>query len=189
MKKAIFLDRDGVINIDKNHVYKIEEFEFIDGVYKVLKFFQNMEYLIIVITNQSGIARGYYTEKDFNLLNNWMLEEFKKRGINITKVYYSPYHPIYGIGQYRKSTRCRKPNPGMILQAKDEFNIDLSKSILIGDQESDIQAGIKAGIKLNIFVKNGNRFNVKNTKPDYIINNIKDLILIMKGDAKWKILE
>ena len=181
MKKAIFLDRDGVINIDKHYVYKIEEFEFISGVFETLKFFQELKYLLIIITNQSGIGRGYYTEKDFHVLNNWMLKEFEKRGIKITKVYYSPYHPEHGVGQYRKTMFCRKPNPGMILQAKEEYNIDLNKSILIGDKESDIQAGINAGVKINILVNNGKKFNENNIESDYIIKSIKDTILFFQN--------
>ena len=93
MKKALFLDRDGVINKEKNYLYKIEDFEFIDGVFDTCRYFQDLGYLIIVITNQAGIARGKYTEKDFEILTTWMLKEFEKENITISKVYYCPHHP------------------------------------------------------------------------------------------------
>lgn len=150
MNRALFLDRDGVINVEKNYVYKIEDFEFIDGIFELTKYFQDKGYLIVVITNQAGIGRGYYTEEDFHKLNDWMIEQFKKRSITITEVYYCPYHPTHGIGEYLKDSFERKPNPGMILKASEKYNIDLSESVLIGDKDSDIKAGEAAGILKNI---------------------------------------
>lgn len=179
LNKALFLDRDGIINVEKNYVYKIEEFKFIDGVFDTLKFFQDRGYLLIIITNQSGIGRGYYTEEDFHVLNDWMIQEFEKRGVNITKVYYSPFHSEYGIEKYKRDSFCRKPNPGMILQAKEEFDIDLTESILIGDKETDIEAGINAGLKINILVGKSHKYNEIDIKADYIINNIKDIIRLL----------
>jgi len=149
--KAVFFDRDGIINVEKNYVYKIVDFEFINGIFELMQFFINDGYKIIVITNQAGIARGFYTEDDFNILTKWMCEKFSQKGIQITKVYYDPYHPD-GIGEYKKESFNRKPNPGMILQAKKDFNLDLEKCILIGDKESDIKAGVNAGIKDNILI-------------------------------------
>ncbi len=170
VKKALFLDRDGVINKEKNYLYKIEDFEFIDGVFESCKFFQDRGYEIIIITNQAGIARGYYTEEDFHRLNNWMLDEFKKRGINISKVYFCPHHP-----DFTGECECRKPNPGMILQAQKEFGLDLSSSILVGDKESDIKAGKNAGVGLNILVRSGHKVDEKNTQADLVLESIKDL--------------
>ncbi|MED0676150.1 HAD family hydrolase [Aneurinibacillus thermoaerophilus] len=152
--KALFLDRDGVINVEKNYVHKIEDFEFMDGIFETLRYFQEKGYLLIIITNQAGIGRGYYTEEQFHILNDWMLSEFEKEGIYITKVYYCPYHPEHGIGKYKRDSFDRKPNPGMILKSQKEFNIDLSKSILVGDKESDIQAGKRAGVNVNIIFSN-----------------------------------
>jgi len=155
MNKALFLDRDGVINIDKGYVHKIEDFEFIDGIFDICEFFQKEGFLIFIITNQAGIARSYYSEKIFQYLTNWMLKEFEKRGINITKVYYCPHHP-----DFTGKCKCRKPNPGMILTAKKEFDIDLENSILIGDKISDIEAGKNAGIGLNILFNQTNFRNL-----------------------------
>ncbi len=141
MKRALFLDRDGVINIEKDYLYKIEDFEFINGIFELCKYYQNLGFIIIVVTNQSGIARGYYTEDNFNKLTSWMLLEFSNNGIDIKKVYYCPHHPdISGV------CSCRKPNPGMLIDASEEFNIDLKNSILVGDKERDIEAGLSAGL-------------------------------------------
>jgi len=145
--KALFLDRDGVINIEKNYLYKISEFEFIDGIFDVCRYFQKLDYFIVVITNQAGIARGLYTEDDFIKLNNWMIGEFKSNNINITKVYYCPHHPEFGV-----ECECRKPRPGMILRAKAEIGIDLQNSILVGDKISDVEAGINAGVGRNYLI-------------------------------------
>lgn len=161
--KAVFLDRDGVINVEKNYVHKIEDFEFMDGIFDLLRYFQEKGYLLIIITNQAGIGRGYYTEEQFHILNTWMLKKFEEENIHITKVYYCPHHPKYGIGDYKKDSFDRKPNPGMILRAKSEFNIDLENCILIGDKESDIQAGLNAGIKMNILINSERWFKILST--------------------------
>tara|TARA_B100001057_G_C22533390_1_gene826648 strand:+ start:277 stop:816 length:540 start_codon:yes stop_codon:yes gene_type:complete len=150
MTKALFLDRDGVINYDLGYVYKISEFRFIEGIFNLLKEAIRMGYIIIVITNQAGIGRGYYTEKDFFILNSYMIKIFEDKGIKITRVFFSPYHPEFGIGKYKKNHSSRKPNPGMLIEAQKEFDIDMSKSILIGDKISDIKAGVSAGVKKNI---------------------------------------
>ncbi len=142
IQKALFLDRDGVINVEKDYLYKIEDFEFIEGIFELCKYFSEKDYKIIVVTNQSGIARGYYTEKDFQVLTLWMTQEFKNRNIIIEHVYYCPHHP-----EITGKCRCRKPEAGMLLNAAKDFNIDLSNSIIIGDKERDIQAGINAGLE------------------------------------------
>lgn len=145
--KAVFLDRDGTINIDKVYLYKPEEFEFIDGAVEGLKILYDLGYILIVVTNQSGIARGYYTEEECEKLNNFMNDELKKYGVEIKKSYYCPHHPEKGIGKYKKDCFCRKPNPGMILEGIEEFNIDVENSYIVGDKLSDAEAGMKAGVK------------------------------------------
>ena len=146
MNKALFLDRDGVINIDSGYVYKIEDFVFIDGIFQFCKQAIERDYLIVIVTNQGGIARGFYSMDEYIKLTKWMEDEFKKRGITITKTYFSPFHEDGIIPEYTGSSFDRKPNPGMILKAKDEFDIDLSKSILIGDKDTDIEAAKNAGV-------------------------------------------
>ncbi len=147
---AVFLDRDGVININYGYVHTPESFKFIDGVFDLARHAHNQSYKIIIITNQAGIARGYFTEEQFHRLTVWMCHLFAKAGAPIDRVYYSPYHPTAGLGKYLKDDFSRKPNPGMILQAQSDLGIDLGRSVLIGDNISDIQAGNKAGIGKNL---------------------------------------
>jgi len=141
-KPALFLDRDGVVNIEKNYLHKQEDFEFIEGIFELCRYYQERGYLLVVVTNQSGIARGYYTEMDFANLTFWMIDAFAERGVEISQVYHCPHHPdISG------ECECRKPHPGMLLKAAEELNIDLEDSVLIGDSERDIEAAHRAGLK------------------------------------------
>ncbi|MEC0227949.1 D-glycero-alpha-D-manno-heptose-1,7-bisphosphate 7-phosphatase [Paenibacillus alba] len=173
--KALFLDRDGVINVEKNYVYRIQDFEFQPHVFEVLQKFQSENYLLIIITNQAGVAKGYYSEEDFHILNNWMLEQFQKADVNITNVYYCPFH-LNGAPPYNQDSFNRKPNPGMIFAARDEFLIDLEASVLIGDQESDILAGINAGIKKNVLLTKVEQRGQK-TLANGIIHDISELVM------------
>lgn len=145
--KALFLDRDGTINVEKNYVFRKEDFEFIPGVLDIIRKYQDDGFLIIIITNQAGIARGYYSEDDYFILTEWMLGKFEEEGIKITKVYYCPHHPAF-----TGDCNCRKPKPGMITTALHEFNINPNLSILIGDKKSDILAGQNAGIRENHYI-------------------------------------
>lgn len=151
-RAAIFLDRDGVINHNHGYVHKRENFDFIDGIFDVARRAHELNYRLIVITNQAGIGRGYYTEDEFHHLTDWMCEQFLAEGAPIDRVYFSPYHPTAGIGIYLKDDYSRKPNPGMIFQARKDLDIELEGSVLIGDKASDIRAGIAAGIGTNILL-------------------------------------
>lgn len=137
MNKAIFLDRDGTINVEKHYLYKVEDFEFLPGVVEALKQLQRDGYMLIIITNQSGIARGYYTEADFQKLNDWMVTTLKEQGVMIAGVYYCPHLPDAEVEAYRKECSCRKPKLGMYQQAILDYNIQLSKSYAIGDKIRD----------------------------------------------------
>ncbi|WP_449246858.1 D-glycero-alpha-D-manno-heptose-1,7-bisphosphate 7-phosphatase [Desulfarculus baarsii] len=148
--KALFLDRDGVINIDIGYVFIPQDFVFIDGIFELCLAAVKKDYLLIVVTNQAGIGRGYYTEADFHHATKWMREAFAKNGIGISGVYFCPFHPEYGLGKYKLDAACRKPSPGMILQAALEHNINLQNSMLIGDKPSDIEAGKEAGVGRNV---------------------------------------
>jgi D-glycero-D-manno-heptose 1,7-bisphosphate phosphatase len=153
--KALFLDRDGVINVEKNYVYRIEDFEFMPGIFELCATAQALGYRLVVITNQAGIARGYYSEADYQRLTDWMLDEFRARGITIDRVYHCPYHPTAGIGEYRRDSFDRKPNPGMILKAEKALALDLLRSVLIGDMDTDIAAGRAAGVRYLLKLSNG----------------------------------
>jgi D-glycero-D-manno-heptose 1,7-bisphosphate phosphatase len=149
-RPALFLDRDGVINVDRAYVHKREDFEFIDGIFDLCRQARAFGYLIIVVTNQAGVGRGYYTEQDFAELTAWMCDIFSKEKASIDKVYFCPTHPESAIEQYRTESDFRKPAPGMILLAAKEFNISLHDSILVGDKISDVEAGFAAGVGHNI---------------------------------------
>ena len=145
MQKALFLDRDGVINIDHGYVSKIEDFEFTEGIFELLKLFLDKNYLLFIVTNQSGIGRGYYSQEDFLTLTSWMIEEFKKRDIKIVCVHYCPHAP-------EENCSCRKPKTGMIDEVLDKHNIILEKSWLIGDKQSDIDLAHNAEIANTIAI-------------------------------------
>lgn len=137
MNRAIFLDRDGTINVEKHYLHKIEDFEFLPGVIEGLKLLQDAGFLLIIVTNQSGIGRGYYSEEDFNVLTKWMMQILEQSGVKITQVYFCPHLPDAMIEKYRKDCDCRKPRLGMYLKAVEDYDIDLSQSYVIGDKIRD----------------------------------------------------
>lgn len=153
--KTLFLDRDGVINLDHGYLYQPEKFEFIPGVFEACRLFQDAGYQIVVVTNQSGIGRGYYTEDDFHHLTSWMVEQFENNGITILDVYFCPHHPKKANAPYLKQCDCRKPEPGMLLQAISEHDIAPEQSIMVGDKVGDVKAGISAGIQRQYLVTSG----------------------------------
>ncbi len=137
MNKALFLDRDGVVNIDCAYPHKPEQIIFSDGIFNLCKKALSKGYLLIVVTNQAGVAKGYFTEDDVKRLHDWMQQQFINQGIKIDAFYYCPFHPDAKVQRYKKHSDCRKPAPGMILQAAKDFDIDISKSLMVGDKESD----------------------------------------------------
>jgi len=163
--KTIFLDRDGVINKEVNYLHTIENFKFIDGVFNACRYFQLLGYEIVIISNQSGISRGYFNDKDYQILTKWMLEQFQLNSVKILDVLYCPHGP-------KSNCECRKPKPGMILKAKYDYNIDLSNSWLIGDKESDIKAAIAGKIKNTILVRSGHKINESTSSARFIIDSI-----------------
>jgi len=164
--KTIFLDRDGVINKEINYLHKIEDFEFIDGVFETCRYLISLDYQIIVITNQSGISRGYYTEKDFQIITEWMIAEFQKNDIIILDIFHCPHLP-------NSNCNCRKPKPGMLLDAKYKHNIDMQNSWLIGDKEIDIIAANSSGITNTILVKSGHKINEVDSNAKYFLESIQ----------------
>ncbi|MDO6718901.1 D-glycero-beta-D-manno-heptose 1,7-bisphosphate 7-phosphatase [Psychrosphaera sp. 1_MG-2023] len=153
--KILFLDRDGVVNVDHGYLYEPEKFEFIDGVFAGCKKFQQAGFQIIVITNQSGIGRGYYTEQDFANLSSWMIEQFAKNGIKILDVFYCPHHPEKANPPYLQHCDCRKPAPGMLLNAQQQHQVNMAKSIMVGDKGSDMKAAVNAGVGRKFLVTSG----------------------------------
>ena len=189
MKKAIFLDRDGTINVEKDYIYKSEDLVFEEGTIEALKILKNLGYILIVVSNQSGIARGYFTEEDLNIFNNNMNEILKKNGVEITEFYCCPHHPD-GIGEYKKVCECRKPNNKMIEDAIKKYNIDREKSYMIGDKTSDIGAGIKSNLK-TVLVKTG--YGLKDMEKidkneTLVCENLKDFSEVLKREKLNELL-
>lgn len=167
LRKALFLDRDGVVNVEKNYLHKIEDFELMEGILDVCRMYQDAGYLIIIVTNQSGISRGYYTEEDFTRLSQWMVEHFNQLGVTITHIYHCPHHEsIDGVCE------CRKPEPGMLLLAQKEYDLDMASSVMIGDNERDIEAAQKAGVGMNILLS----AEAVTSKANTIIHSLRELL-------------
>lgn len=150
--RAAFLDRDGVINIDSGYVCRRDEFVFVPRAVEACRILSRAGFKLFVVTNQSGIGRGYYTEEDFLRLTSWMQNEMASDGAPIEKVYFCPHHPDAKIERYRRVCRCRKPQPGMILDAIGEFGIDPARSVIFGDSPRDMEAGAAAGVRERILL-------------------------------------
>jgi len=163
--KTIFLDRDGVINKEVQYLHKIKDFIFHNGVFKACLHFQNLGYKIIIVTNQSGIARGYYSESAFQNLSAWMLERFEENNIRILDIFHCPHDE-------QSNCECRKPKPGMLLEAQYKYDIDMQKSWLIGDKEVDIIAANRADITNTILVKSGHKINEADSNAKHILDSI-----------------
>lgn len=186
MKKAIFLDRDGTLNIDYGYVHDIDHFHFIEGSIEALKALQEMEYALVLVTNQSGIARGYFTEEEFNQLTEWMDWSLEDRGVHLDGIYYCPHHPK-GAGKYKKECDCRKPKPGLLLEAMADLGIDPKKSIMIGDKLDDVIAGKQANVGTTVLVQTGKEVTEEIAiQADYVIDSIAYLPALIKEKISKK---
>jgi D-glycero-D-manno-heptose 1,7-bisphosphate phosphatase len=143
---AAFLDRDGVINFDSGYVHRVADFQFIPGVLSACRDLHVAGYKLIVVTNQAGIAHGHYDERAFEEITAWMSDRFLEAGAPLAGVYYCPHHPRGKVARFSRECGCRKPAPGLITQAVREHQIDISRSFLVGDKESDLEAAERAGI-------------------------------------------
>jgi D-glycero-D-manno-heptose 1,7-bisphosphate phosphatase len=146
-RRAVFLDRDGTINVEKNYLHKATDFEFIPGAQEAIKKLKDAGFLVVVVSNQSGIARGYFDETAVESLHQHIQEELANYGTSIDAFYFCPHHPVKGLGPYKVQCECRKGSPGMLLLAARDYDVDLSRSIMVGDKLADIEAGKRAGCK------------------------------------------
>ena len=169
LRRAVFLDRDGVINRDTGFVCRVEDFEFIAGVVEALQEIQQRGYLLFVVTNQSGIGRGYYTLDDYQRVNAWMLASLASNAVTVTGVYFCPHAPEAGCV-------CRKPAPGMILQAQREHGLDLLASWLVGDKPSDIEAAQRAGVGQTLLIRSSPDVDTSSVKPLFVGDSLRDMI-------------
>ncbi|PJC85458.1 D-glycero-beta-D-manno-heptose-1,7-bisphosphate 7-phosphatase [Vibrio sp. HA2012] len=154
-KPAVFLDRDGVINVDHGYVHDEHDFEFIDGVFEATKKLKEMGYLLVLVTNQSGVARDMFSEERFISLTQWMDWNFIDHGVEFDGIYYCLHHPEHGIGEYKQDCDCRKPKPGMFISARDYLKIDMANSVMVGDKAEDMMAAEAAGVGTKILVRTG----------------------------------
>ena len=145
--RALFLDRDGVVNVEVGYLYRSEEVTFVDGIFPLCRTAMQLGYRLIVVTNQAGIARGYYTEADFHTLMDFIQAELRVEQIELDAIYYCPFHPEHGIGQYKREHEDRKPGTGMLRRGAREFDLSLAESVMIGDRCSDIAAANAAGLR------------------------------------------
>ena len=152
--RALFLDRDGVVNEEVGYLHRIEEVRFVEGIFSLCRTAISLGYRLIVVTNQAGIARGFYTEADFHALMDFIQAELRTQGIRFDAVYHCPYHPEHGVGPYKREHEDRKPGTGMLRRGAREFDISLADSVMIGDRYSDIGAANAAGLR-QAFLING----------------------------------
>jgi D-glycero-D-manno-heptose 1,7-bisphosphate phosphatase len=151
-KRAAFLDRDGVINIDHGYVYRPEDFDFVPGVLEGARRLHDLNFALVVVSNQSGIGRGFFSEAQFHVLSDWMRQKFIAAGAPLSGVYFCPHHPTEARERYRRSCDCRKPAPGMLLSAAKDLQLDLAASAMFGDKPSDLEAALAAGVPVRVLL-------------------------------------
>lgn len=173
---AIFLDRDGTINVDHGYVHEIDNFQFIDGVIDAMRELKEMGFALVIVTNQSGIARGMYSEEQFMQLTEWMDWSLADRDIDLDGIYFCPHLPDASVKNYRQQCDCRKPQPGMILSAAEELDIDLAASYIVGDKIDDVMAGKAAGVGKTVLVRTGKPVTPEGeAAADWVIESLASL--------------
>ncbi len=175
LRKAVFLDRDGTINVEKEYLINPSDFEFLPGVPNALQKLQNAGFLLVIVSNQSGVARGYFTESQVDVLHQSMEKRLELFGVSFDGIYFCPHHPTSGQSKYLCDCECRKGKPGMLLTAAKELQIDLSQSFMIGDKIADIQAGHAAGCK-TFLVKTGYGKDFEVASRTYCSQVVDDLL-------------
>ncbi|WP_414147471.1 D-glycero-beta-D-manno-heptose 1,7-bisphosphate 7-phosphatase [Erwinia sp. BNK-24-b] len=173
---AIFLDRDGTMNVDHGYVHEIDNFQFIDGVIEAMRELKKMGFALVMVTNQSGIARGIFTEDTFMQLTEWMDWSLADREVDLDGIYYCPHHPEGTVEEYRQECDCRKPQPGMLLSAQKELNIDMAASYMVGDKIDDMLAGKAAGVGIKVLVRSGKAVMEEGENAaDWVLDSLADL--------------
>ncbi|EPF5871350.1 D-glycero-beta-D-manno-heptose 1,7-bisphosphate 7-phosphatase [Morganella morganii] len=182
---AVFLDRDGTINVDTGYVHKVDDFQFIENAIEAMQSIKQMGYALIIVTNQAGIARGMYTEDQFMHLTEWMDWSLADRGVDLDGIYYCPHHPEGTIEEFRQVCNCRKPAPGMLLDAQKYLKIDMGNSYMVGDKLDDMLAGRAAEVGTTVLVRTGKPVTEDaEAAADIVINSIADLPALLKPVQK-----
>jgi D-glycero-D-manno-heptose 1,7-bisphosphate phosphatase len=152
-QRALFLDRDGVVNEEVGYLHRAEEVRFVDGIFSLCRTAMRLGYRLIVVTNQAGIARGYYSEADFQALMTSIRAELRAEGVELDAVYFCPFHPEHGVGEYKREHEDRKPGTGMLRRGVTEFGVELSESVMVGDRCSDVAAANAAGLRQAFLIR------------------------------------
>ena len=182
---AIFLDRDGTINVDHGYVHEIDEFEFIDGVIDAMRELKKMGYALIIVTNQSGIARGKFTEAQFETLTEWMDWSLADRDVELDGIYYCPHHPQGTVKSIVRSATVVNRIPGMFISARDFLHIDMAASYMVGDKIEDMQAAAAANVGTKVLVRTGKPVTPEaENAADLVINSLADLPMAIKSSKK-----
>lgn len=182
---AVFLDRDGTINVDTGYLHEIDDFQFIENAIEAMQAIKQMGYALIIVTNQSGIARGMFTEDQFMHLTEWMDWSLADRGVDLDGIYYCPHHPEGTVEEFRQECNCRKPAPGMLLDAQKFLKIDMSNSYMVGDKLDDMLAGRAAEVGTTVLVRTGKLVTEDaEAAADIVINSIADLPALLKPVQK-----
>jgi D-glycero-D-manno-heptose 1,7-bisphosphate phosphatase len=181
-KSALFLDRDGVINVDHGYVFEVEKFQFVPGIFELTRFVANeLGWPIVVVTNQSGIGRGLFDEKAYEAITKWMCDQFVAAGSPLTRVYHCAYHPTHGVGRYRQDHPWRKPKPGMLLQAAADYDIDVKSSVMIGNSLGDVEAGSAAGVGLLIRLDPDSPRNEQFMPAHHTVKDLGEALLLLRS--------
>ena len=184
-KIAVFLDRDGVINQDTGYVSCVDDFHFIDGAIEALQILKQKGYCLVLVTNQSGIARGYFSEKQFMHLTEWMDWSLADHDVDLDGIYYCPHHPQGTVEAYRQTCDCRKPHPGMFISAQEFLHIDMAASFMVGDKLEDMQAAAAAGVGTKVLVRTGKPVTPEaENAADWVITSLADLPKEIKKHQK-----
>lgn len=179
---AIFLDRDGTLNVDHGYVHEIDRFEFIDGAIDAMRELKEMGFALVLVTNQSGIARGIFTEAQFEQLTEWMDWSLADRGVDLDGIYYCPHHPEGQVEAFRQTCDCRKPQPGMLISARDFLHIDMAASYMVGDKLEDMLAAKAADVGTKVLVRTGKPVTAEaESEADWVINSLADLPAAIKS--------
>ncbi|MCC8368059.1 D-glycero-beta-D-manno-heptose 1,7-bisphosphate 7-phosphatase [Xenorhabdus sp. PB61.4] len=182
---AVFLDRDGTINIDHGYVHEIDNFQFIDGTIEAMLELKKMGYALVLVTNQSGIARKMFTEDQFLQLTEWMDWSLADRGVDLDGIYYCPHHPEASDEHYKKTCDCRKPQPGMLFDAQKTLHINMAASYMVGDKIEDMLAANAAGVGTKVLVRTGKPVTTEaEQSADLVINSLSDLPNVIKNRQK-----
>jgi len=184
-RRALILDRDGVINHDTGYLHRISECRFIDGIFEMAAAFAAEGFVIVVATNQAGIGRGYYGEADFEKLMAWMKGEFARHGAPLAAVYHCPDHPTEGLGAYRRDSPWRKPRPGMLLQAAADLGLDLTRSWCVGDKMQDIEAGRAAGVGTLVLYDPAAK-GVERKQDYWVVSRLSEVATLCRAESDQK---